>query len=374
MCLSPAGALAATTVFELPLFLSHNDSYARQGFVRVLNLSDEAGDIMVEAIDEAGQSFGTFSLPLGGDESRHFNSDDVADYLGGSGTGNWRLRIWSDNLDRVLPTAYIRSPDGFLSPMTGGVLGWEDDDGFFWRWALTVNPASNVRTRSLLRIANPNATDLEVRVFGEDDQGTRPAAAYTFDLGAGETETLTTVDLERSWDMDGRGKWQVWVAAQGRLLVMNLLESTETGHLLNMSFHGVDVDPETTGNTGPFAPENEYAFLQLVKGKKVCLDACAQSDDTIYFEGDAIGGTQILDALSKTFAYFSRLGNSQGFWDYEQSGPNTGNVKLSIGSFSEPDDTCWSAFTFETPTSGSQSTRCQLSEGVSGPWRIAERP
>lgn len=103
---------AASPQFEIPLFPSTADTYGRQGFVRLVNWSDQAGGVTVEAIDEAGQSFGRFSVRLEANQNRHFNSNDLEDEVGGPGRGHWRLRIHSESLDNFVPLAYIRSPDG----------------------------------------------------------------------------------------------------------------------------------------------------------------------------------------------------------------------------------------------------------------------
>ena len=95
-----------------------------QGFARVFNRSDAAGEVHIEAFDDAGVESGPVTLAIGANETKHFNSDDLergnADKglskgIGPGTEGDWRLELTSA-LD-IEALAYIRTDDGFLTSM-----------------------------------------------------------------------------------------------------------------------------------------------------------------------------------------------------------------------------------------------------------------
>ena len=106
----------------VPFVPSASDT-VRQGFVRVINHGDSAGEVRIDAIDDSGMGFGPLTLSLDPHQTRHFNSDDLE--MGnadkgltgstGAGSGDWRLILSSDLDIEVL--AYIRTTDGFLTAM-----------------------------------------------------------------------------------------------------------------------------------------------------------------------------------------------------------------------------------------------------------------
>lgn len=113
-----ADAEAAENERSVPLFLSTSNP-DRQGFVRIVNHSTEPGEVLIHAIDDAGNQRGPVTLSLSAGANQHFNSDDLesgnaAKGLVGSietGEGDWRLRL-ETNLD-IEVMAYVRTSDGF---------------------------------------------------------------------------------------------------------------------------------------------------------------------------------------------------------------------------------------------------------------------
>ena len=95
----------------------------RQGFVRIINHSDQTGTVHITGIDDAGDEYGPVMVTLKPREMAHFNSRDLAQenaskgLVGalGAGTGNWRLRLYSE-LD-IEALAYVRTADGFVTTM-----------------------------------------------------------------------------------------------------------------------------------------------------------------------------------------------------------------------------------------------------------------
>ena len=122
-------AIAAGETQTVPLFVPANDGI-RQGFTRVVNLSNRAGTVSVRARDDDGALRRT-SFRIAASAVYHFNSDDlengnaVKGITGiGNGTGDWHLA-----LDSALPiavTAYLRTDDGFLTAMNNTVARGPD--------------------------------------------------------------------------------------------------------------------------------------------------------------------------------------------------------------------------------------------------------
>ena len=214
----------------------------RQGFVRVINRSDTAGEVRIEATDEDGGRARALTLSVGGGRAVQFNSEDLeAGNAGkglvgrtGGGAGDWRLDV-SGALDLTV-LAYVRHGDGFLTAMhdlTAMVDG---------AYVVPIfNPASNTAQASVLRIVNPGDMAADVTVTGIDDAGRSPDRPVRLAVPAGTARTLSAEELESGAGEgltgalgDGSGKWRLAVAANAPLLVSSLLESG-AGRLTNLS-------------------------------------------------------------------------------------------------------------------------------------------
>ena len=217
-----------------------------QGFVRVINHSDQAGEVAIRATDDVGTVFGPITLSIGANETVHFNSNDLESgnaskglSVGvGTGVGDWWLEISSES--NVEPLAYMRTGDGFLTSM------FESVPGIGERHRVPVfNPGSNRDQVSKLRVVNPGDARTEIRIDGIDDGGI--ASRVSVSVTPGLALTVTARDLESGtptgWPAgagiegalgDGEGKWQLIVTASVPVIVMSLLESP-TGHLTNLS-------------------------------------------------------------------------------------------------------------------------------------------
>ena len=223
------------------LFPSASDPLGREGFVRVINRSGEAGEVSVEAIDDSGAVLGTTALSIGGGATAHFNSSDLENgnpekgLSGGvgSGAGNWRLLLDSELEFEVL--SYIRTGDGFLTAMHDVAPSVDGE----YRVAI-FNPGRNPRQVSGLRLVNPGDEDAEVTIAGTDDSGASPASEVSLGIPAGKSVTLTALQLETGGEGltgalgEGMGKWRLRVRSDRPIVVMSLLESP-TGHLTNLS-------------------------------------------------------------------------------------------------------------------------------------------
>ena len=221
-----------------------------QGFVRVINRSDDDGEVRIDAWDDTGEPAGPVTLAIGVGETKHFNSEDLeAGNAGkglsegiGAGEGDWRLELTSTLDIEVL--GYIRTGDGFLTSMHDVAPATESGHR-----VVTFNPGSNVNQASRLRVVNPGTDTAEVSIEGTDDDGVSSHGAVKFTLAPGASRTLSAKELESGEAQGlsgalgtGKGKWRLRVTAEQPIEVMSLLWSP-TGHLTNLS-----TVPDNTGS------------------------------------------------------------------------------------------------------------------------------
>ena len=239
----------ATGTHTLPSVLPA-DSAGREGFLRIVNRSFQAGNVRIHAFDDTGERFGPITLALDAEEAVHLTSRDLERGSAakglpvglGNGSGWWRLTLETDLA--LTPLAYVRTSDGVLTSMHDVVPVSEGAHR-----VLFFNPGSNTSKVSHLRIINPGTTEAEVTVTGRDDGGDEASGAVTLTLPAGGARTLTAQELEAGGDGlegslgDGAGKWRLTVTASSEIEVMSLLQ-TRTGHLSNVS---TEPDPPASG-------------------------------------------------------------------------------------------------------------------------------
>ncbi|MCY3838478.1 MAG: hypothetical protein OXH09_07555, partial [Gammaproteobacteria bacterium] len=240
--LSTAPAVGDGMEHIVPLFPAASDALGRQGFVRVINHSAEAGEVSIEALDDTDRDYPMSTLTLDASETKHFNSNDLEmgnDDKGlssgtGAGEGDWQL-VLSGDLD-IEVLSYIRTTtDGFLTSMHDSV----PRDGVRHR-VPTFNPGSNTDQVSQLRLVNAGDATAEVTIRGIDDQGEQSPGTVSVSVSPGTSRTLTAQQLEDGADDlegtlgDGAGKWQLIVESEQPVIVMSLLASP-TGHLTNLS-------------------------------------------------------------------------------------------------------------------------------------------
>ncbi len=222
---------------------------SREGFVRVINRSPRAGDVFIEAVDDAGVRVAPVRLAVGARRAVHFSSGDLeggnaakglSHGIGRPRVGDWRLELVSPLDVEVL--SYIRTEDGFVTAMHDVASG--DVLPFF-------NPGSNQRQRSILRTVNTEAERAKWVTGGYDDSGkwypmwgsitVRPGRALTRTAAALETRhrlgygEWTRLGGYGEWTRlgDSQGKWRLRVRGFP-WFAMSLLESP-TGHLTNLS-------------------------------------------------------------------------------------------------------------------------------------------
>ena len=235
---------------RVPLFPAADSS--AKGFVRVINHSTDAGAVSIEAVDETGERRAPVAVAIGANEALHFNAEDLEQGNSakglrgvGEGVGDWRLVLRSELDIEVL--SYARTADGFVTSLHD--LAAEADGTSV---IPTVNPGSNRRQVSRLRLVNPAARDTAAEVEMRDDAGEEfwsrisIPSGRTLDLTSAEVESgyqWLDRDLDGYYDRgdgqdfaevgDGAGKWRLTVHAPGQR-VMSLVQSP-TGHLTNIS-------------------------------------------------------------------------------------------------------------------------------------------
>ena len=217
----------------IPLFTAV--SRFRQSFARIINRSPEAGTVTVRARDDSGTERGSFTIPIGANQVRHFNSDDLENgstakgVTGvGNGTGHWRLTVSGDLDLQVL--AYMRTDDGFLTALHD-IVG----DAGRTHQVPILNPGSNTKRESSLRVVNTTGAVTTVTVRGFDDQGREGDDTVRITLRGNEVKTFTAKRLEDLGLGDGSGKWRLMVTATNPVILLSLIQTT-TGHLTNLSY------------------------------------------------------------------------------------------------------------------------------------------
>ena len=147
--------------FTLP-FVPPASNTLQQGFVRVINNTDRAGEVEITAIDDRGRPRGPVTLSLGAREAAHFNSQDLENGNSekglsgrtGRGSGNWRLVLETDL--EIEHLAYIRTSDGFVTNMHE--VAAEIPEGSNRYHLPFLNPGKNRNQESKLRLINPTST------------------------------------------------------------------------------------------------------------------------------------------------------------------------------------------------------------------------
>ena len=330
--------LAGGEIQTVPLFAPADDGI-RQGFTRVVNLSNRSGRVSVRAYDDAGVLRRT-SFRIAASAVHHFNSDDLENgstakgITGiGNGTGNWRLLL--DSTLAITVTAYLRTDDGFLTAMNNTV-----DRGPDWIYrVMTFNPASNVNQRSMLRLINQSGEATTVTVRGIDDRGVQGDRPVTVTLRPNGARTLTSSELEAMGLGNGSGKWRLLVTAPEMLTVMSLM-STRVGYLTNLSSA-----PEGTGvSLFTAATAGRQSFVRIInrsaEAGTVTVHATDDSGTVRGYFTIPIGANQVQyfnsDDLENGNAGkgITGVGNGTGHWRLTVSG----DLDLQVLAYMRTDD------------------------------------
>ena len=187
---------------DVPFVPASNGS--REGYVRIINHSDESGDMTVSGIDDAGNRAGPVTLSMEPGGSVHLSSSDLASGssskglsagLGDEGT-TWRLVL--DSELETEPFALVRSTDGFSRPMHAFVRTTLNKQGDTEHHVPFFTPANSGSSQGLLRVTNLGESSADLTIAGRDDAGTATTTEnrVVLTLPAGATRTLTAQELE----------------------------------------------------------------------------------------------------------------------------------------------------------------------------------
>ena len=268
---------------DVALFVSAENPHHRQGLVRVVNRTGEAGEVAIEAFDDDGMGYGPVTLSIGAQETVHLGSGDLEEgnpdkgLSGGLGAGVgewWRLRLRSELALEVL--AYSRTDDGLVAPVHARVPRTvvrrpSTGEEAMGHGVALFNPASSGAV-SWLRLVNPGDVRAAVFIEGIDDAGESPGPGVSLEIPPGAARTVTSQALESGEGAglsgmlaDGQGRWRLVVTADQPIEVMSLLTSP-SGDLVNLStaalvavavappvasgFAGIDIVGQTTARTG----------------------------------------------------------------------------------------------------------------------------
>ena len=263
--------------YRIPLFVSASDASGAEGYVRIINRSDGAGEVRIEGYDDAGVRHGPVTLSVGAGEAVHLSATDLEQGSAakgltgrlGSGEGDWRLEMTSALDIEVL--AYVRGGDGFLSAMHDVVP--RDESGHRVVW---FNAGGEVVQASRLRVINPGSEVAEVRIEGIDDAGVSSAGAVVVTVPAQGARTLTARELESGEGEGlggalgtGTGRWRLVVSSAQAIEVMSLIASA-AGHLANVSTVpgpvGYGEGGASTVHLVPWLPPAQHAAHGGVQG------------------------------------------------------------------------------------------------------------
>ena len=234
-CVAFALATCESLADTVPYFPSADDEHY-QGLVRVINHSDDDGEVTVVATDDRGTVYESLTLEISASETRSLSSkqleqgDEDESITGiGEGEGDWHLEITSDVPIETLP--YIRTIEGELAPMHAVV---ELIAGQYRIPSFHV-PA-NDEPKSLLRIFNESDEDANLEVIAidelgdEDESNVTIPAHHTITIIGGD---LTSGEKPDSWPEDAtidgsldleNGLWEILIGADTTLSVLHLLE------------------------------------------------------------------------------------------------------------------------------------------------------
>ena len=240
LVLASPGARADT--YRLPLLPSASDAL-REGMVRIVNHSDEAGQVAVTAIDDSGLAFGPVAIDLGARQAIRFSSTDLErgnEALGiatgiGGGQGDWRLVL--DTSLEIEPLAYVHTSAGFVDSLHDVV----PRRSFYHRVTLLApEPGGGLPDGSAVRLINPTDARADVAIFGVDDDNALAPGLVSIALAAGAARTVTARDLESGAAGlagrlgDGDGDWQLLIFTDSGIEAMTVLD-TASGPLANLS-------------------------------------------------------------------------------------------------------------------------------------------
>ncbi len=325
--------------------------------LRILNDTTAPITVQVTGYDDTGRRFGPQPLTVPGIGAVSLTSTELeqggrGNFAGlGDGTGWWRLVMAGSQPFRT--GMYYRTGDGFLAELTRPIPGREVGSGRAYDVDF-FNPASNTAKVSILRLANPQDTDLPVQITGWDDLGNPGEEILYGPLPARAGVTFTAQELEEGAEGfrgrlgDGEGKWRLEVRTTQPIHVMSLLRATGTGHLANLSAIAQSTATATVPEPEPQGCPDTAGFNARVTGKRVVL-----SDSVVRFQPPS--------RLSQTFTEYGVTW--AGSYTYRKTGLTAAmTIRFDNG------ERCGITLTCSAPTEGTLRSDCR--GNVLERWRI----
>ena len=351
-------------VHRVPLFPSASDAAGRQGFARVSNRSDRAGEVRIEGFDDTGWTYEALTLAVGANETAHFNSNDLE--LGnadkglagstGAGRGDWRLELTSGLEIEVL--SYVRAVGGlgFVTPMHDTAA--READGLMRYYVPIFHPASYGGQESRLHLVNLGGGDARIGIGGVDDRGAPPAGDVSLVLGAGATRVLTAEQLENGGDgLDGRfgtgsGRWRLFVAADAKLQVTSLGYSSD-GFLANLSRGSAPASESEAGRPDLVVETPSARDREAVAGRAFVLSA------TVRNRGDGDSEATTLRYYRSTNATISAADTQEGTDGVDAlSASGSGGESATLTAPSEPGTYYYGACVDAVPGESDTANNC----------------
>ena len=244
-----------------------------EGIVQISNRDNESGSVEIHAYDDSGAAYGPLTLEISAHATKFFNSSDLEngnenlDLNGsiGEGDGAWRLTLDSDLKLDVF--TYVQTANNHLARMHDLVPRQADGN----TRVPIFNHAGDSGQVSSLRLINPSENMASVTIRGIDDEGVNSGSTVELQIPSHSARWLTAQDLEMGAEDlegsldEGTGKWQLIVASEQPIQVMNLLESPN-GTLTNLSSPSYeDGGPLHQVSMFPSASNEAYqGFLRIV--------------------------------------------------------------------------------------------------------------
>ena len=247
---SLSGSTPPPTAGTLPFFTPASNRTQRS-YARITNKSNQAGTVTIHAIDDTGRRRGPALLQFAAKQTRHFDSVQLEGgrgMVGGRGVGdgerNWRLEL-STTLD-ITPLAYIRGDRGFVTTMHDVVRTVANRQHVVAFNKAPVNPET-AWSYGLVRLINPNDSQVDITISGQDDRGDPGDGTVRLSLPARAARMVTSTELEQGGDglvgrlgNEGTGRWQLFVSATRPVWVMSLMFSPTAGYITNLSSERVE--------------------------------------------------------------------------------------------------------------------------------------
>ena len=239
LCVSSTFAFA--NIHSVLFFPGLSDGSGPTGLLRIVNHSDEDGEVKIIAIDDSGDRSEEVTVAVMANTVTAISSEALENgdtELGiegiGDGEGHWRLLVSSD-LD-IQPYAYIKDSAGAITPIqiAASKLNGRYEIGFPAR-----EDPSDMR---YVRIINRStSSDVVVVVEGRgDDPADVGEASVLVQLGHGEAKQYSVVDLEEGEGVlqgslgSGVLNWTLTVSADGPIDVLGYVQKSSR-EIINLS-------------------------------------------------------------------------------------------------------------------------------------------